>query len=161
MIGMFLNSAFSDGTDLASLENVVRGFQRFGRVNKESLAELFVTLFIKVIFSFPFLLFASHTAPASNKVMKSCHSIDPWDLHTCPSFIYVHEDGIAWKMTKSSVLVCRVQDKSTINFNFIQKKYIVWDIFIMTTQPVIITCATSSHFHHWSHLNRIPAVLIS
>lgn len=77
MIGMLHNSAFSDGTDLTSLENVVRGFQRFGRVNKESLAELFVTLFIKVIFSFPFLLFASPTALASNKVMKSCHSIDP------------------------------------------------------------------------------------
>eukprot|EP00268_Persea_americana_P051173 TRINITY_DN5629_c0_g1_i5.p1 TRINITY_DN5629_c0_g1~~TRINITY_DN5629_c0_g1_i5.p1 ORF type:complete len:557 (-),score=62.74 TRINITY_DN5629_c0_g1_i5:696-2366(-) len=42
------SALFKDGTDLTSLENVVRGFQRFGRVNKESLAELFVTLFIKL-----------------------------------------------------------------------------------------------------------------
>lgn len=57
--------AYSDGTDLVSLENVVRRFQRFGRANKESLAELFVALFSKVTFAFSFsplfsLLLAIH-----------------------------------------------------------------------------------------------------
>lgn len=57
--------AYSDGTDLVSLENVVRHFQRFGRANKESLAELFVALFSKVTFAFSFsplfsLLLAIH-----------------------------------------------------------------------------------------------------
>lgn len=39
---------FKDGTDIANLENVVRGFRHFGKENKDSMAELFVSLLVKL-----------------------------------------------------------------------------------------------------------------
>lgn len=123
MIGLLHNSAFSDGTDLTSLENVVRGFQRFGRVNKESLAELFVTLFIKVIFSFLFFFLPvlQHQHPTKQGYEKLPFNWSPRSSYLPFIYLCTRRWYIEWKMTKSSVLVCRVQDKSTINFNFIQK----------------------------------------
>ncbi|XP_058072152.1 uncharacterized protein LOC131221069 isoform X4 [Magnolia sinica] len=42
------SALFKDGIDITNLENVVRGYQQFGKENKESLAKLFVTLLIKL-----------------------------------------------------------------------------------------------------------------